>query len=421
MIKMIPVNERNINQSHTVAVIGGGPAGLIAAEYLITHGINVDVFEGKPAVLRKFLVAGKGGLNLTRAEDFDLFLSRYLERASFLSPFLTKFGPSELRSWVEELGFSTFVGSSGRVFPSDMQAVPLRRAWIQRLEQQGVRFHLNHRWLGWNLEKGLIFQTKSGNVAIHPDAAVLALGGASWSKTGSDGKWSEILQKQGILISAFKPANCGFDVGWSEHFRDRYQGSAIKSVVLRFQPANGKPIQQKGEFLATKYGVEGNLIYSFSAPIRDEILSNGKAIIHLDLTPDWTQDQLLTKLSKPRGSRSIASHLEKSIGLRGVKSGLLWEFLLRSTMNNPEELVSFIKALPIPLLAPRPLEEAISSAGGVRFEDLNNYLMLNAMPGVFCAGEMLDWEAPTGGYLLTACFSTGRSAAEGVLNWLHNS
>lgn len=414
------VNERKINQSYTVAVIGGGPAGLIAAEYLITHGINVDVFEWKPAVLRKFLVAGKGGLNLSRSEDFELFLSRYLERASILSPFLRKFGPSELRSWVEDLGFSTFVGSSGKIFPSDMQSVHLRRAWIERLQQQGVRFHLNHRWLGWNLEKGLMFQTKSGNVSVYPDASVLALGGASWPKTGSDGKWSDILQKQDILIAPFKPANCGFEVIWSEHFRNRYQGSAIKSVVLQFHPSKGKTIHQKGEFLVTQYGVEGNLIYSFSAPIREEILTNGKAIIHLDLTPDWSQDQLLAKLSKPRGSRSIASHLEKNIGLRGVKSGLLWEFVPRTTMNNPEELVSFIKALPVPLLAPRPLEEAISSAGGVRFEDLNEWLMLKTLPGVFCAGEMLDWEAPTGGYLLTACFSTGRSAAEGVINWLHN-
>lgn len=417
---MKPHFEKINLRPHTVAVVGGGPAGLMAAEYLAIHGVNVDVYEGKPAVLRKFLVAGKGGLNLSRAEDFDLFISRYQERANVLAPILQKFGPTEIRSWIEELGFSTFVGSSNKIFPSDMQAVHLRRAWIQRLQQQGIRFHYNHRWLGWDPEMNLLFGTKSGNTTIHPEVTLLTLGGASWPKTGSDGKWSEILQKQGISISAFKPANCGFNINWSDHFRNRYQGTAIKSVVLRFQPTYGKPIQQKGEFLITKYGVEGSLIYSFSAPIREEILSEGKAVIYLDLAPDWSHEQLLARLSRPRGSRSIANHLEKTIGFHGVKSGLLWEFLSRSTLENTDHLAGMVKALPIPLISPRPIEESISTAGGIRFEDLDDRLMLKDLPGVFCAGEMLDWEAPTGGYLLSACFSTGRSAAEGILEWLSN-
>jgi uncharacterized flavoprotein (TIGR03862 family) len=399
-------------------VIGGGPAGLIAAEHLASQGLSVDVFESKPAVLRKFLVAGKGGLNLSRNEDFETFLSRYGKRLKDLEPFLRVFGPSELRAWVQNLGFETFVGSSGKIFPSDMQAVSLRLAWIHRLEQQGVRFHLNHRWLGWDQVDNLLFQTKSEKVIASAKAVILTLGGASWPATGSNGAWVTTLQKKGVKVSPLKPANCGFDVKWSDYFRNRFQGTPLKSIGVLFQPTLGKPLQQKGEFLITHYGVEGSLIYTFSAAIRDEIFEYGHATIYLDLAPDWTIEQLETRLSRPRGSRSISSHIQKSVGIHGVKAGLLWEYLPRSVFDDHKQLAAAIKSSAIPLIAPRPIEEAISTAGGVCFEDLNDHLMLRNLPGVFCAGEMLDWEAPTGGYLLTACFSTGLAAAEGVIHWL---
>lgn len=253
---------------------------------------------------------------------------------------------------------------------------------------------------------------------IHSDAVILALGGASWPATGSDGSWVTTLQQQGVEISPLKPANCGFDVMWSDYFRDRFQGKPLKSVAIHFQPTAGKPVNQVGEFLITEYGVEGSLIYAFSAAIRDEILENGMAVIHLDLAPDWSIEQLETRLSRPRGSRSLSSHIEKSVGIRGVKANLLWEYLPKSIINDPKLLAAAIKSLTIPLIAPRPIEEAISSAGGVEFEDLDDHLMLKKIPGVFCSGEMLDWEAPTGGYLLTACFSTGLAAAQGVVDWL---
>jgi uncharacterized flavoprotein (TIGR03862 family) len=403
--------------SNTI-VIGGGPAGLMAAEHLASQGFSVEVFDAKPAVLRKFLVAGKGGLNLSRDEDFDIFLSRYGNRAKELEPFLHAFGPTELRTWAQNLGFETFVGSSGKVFPNDLLAVSLRRTWIQRLEQQGIRFHLNQRWLGWDQENNLVFQSKFDNVIARSDAVILALGGASWPTTGSDGTWVAILQQQGIDISPLKPANCGFDVNWSDYFRDRFQGTPLKSVAIDFQPPLGKHLHQRGEFLITHYGVEGSLIYAFSAAIRDEILKNGQAIIHLDLAPDWSIEQLATRLSRPRGSRSMSSHIEKSVGIHGVKANLLWEYLPRAVFNDPKHLAAAIKSLAVPLVAPRPIEEVISTAGGVRFEDLDDHLMLKKLPGVFCAGEMLDWEAPTGGYLLTACFSTGLAAAVGVVDWL---
>ncbi|HSM23541.1 MAG TPA: TIGR03862 family flavoprotein [Anaerolineaceae bacterium] len=403
-----------------VTVIGGGPAGMMAAEFLANQGISVDVFDAKPAVLRKFLAAGKGGLNLTKAENFDLFLSRYGKNAIQLQPYLQLFGPDQMRAWAEELGQPTFIGTSSRVFPQKMNAIQLRIDWIERLIKQGVQFHLNHRWIGWNLPNELLFQSPKGTTTIKPDAMILALGGASWPKTGSDGKWSQIMLEKGILLSPFQPSNCGFDVQWTDHFRDRYQGTPIKTVTLKFTPTNGKPSEHPGEFIITKYGVEGSLIYFFSPAIRDEIINFGKATIFLDLAPDWNLDKLRVRLSRPRGSRSISSHLQKSVGLHGVKASLLWEFLPQDIRNNSDELAKSIKALPVPLLAPRPIEEAISTAGGVSFENLNLELMLRDYPGVFCAGEMLDWEAPTGGYLLTACFSTGVAAAQGVMNWLKN-
>lgn len=412
---MINGNNKSILD---VAVIGGGPTGMIAAEWLAHQRYSVKLYNAKPAVLRKFLVAGKGGLNLSRDEDFEIFLTRYGNHRKELEPFLRVFGPTELRAWVQNLGFETFVGSSGKIFPISMQAVPIRRAWIQRLEQQGVRFRLNHRWLGWDQEMNLNFESKSEKVITHPDATILALGGASWPVTGSDGTWASILQHHGIEISPLKPANCGFDVKWSDYFRDRFQGTPLKSVAIHFQPTSGELVHQIGEFVITHYGVEGSLIYTLSAAIRDEIFEYGQASIYLDLAPDWSILQLETRLSRPRGSRSISSHIEKSVGIHGVKAGLLWEYLPRSVFNDPKQLAIAIKSLAVPLIAPRPIEEAISTAGGVCFKDLDDHLMLKKIPGVFCAGEMLDWEAPTGGYLLTACFSTGQAAARGVAHWL---
>ena len=405
----------------TIAIIGGGPAGMIAAERLSAAGHNVNLFDAKPAVLRKFLVAGKGGLNLTKAEPFETFLAKYGQHANQLMPYLQNFGPKEIVGWVQQLGFSTFIGSSSKVFPKKMDAVGLRRAWIDRLKNLGVQFFLNHRWLGWDGNNNLIFNTKKGNLTYFSDAVILALGGASWPKTGSDGSWFEILNKDGIFVEPFKPANCGFEVVWSDHFREKFAGTPIKPVILHFSTSVGESHQQRGEFIITRYGVEGSLIYAFSAQIRDEISKNNQATIYLDLAPEWSQQELEKRLSRPRGSRSLASHIHKSIGLQGVKMGLLWEFVPKPIISDPAQLANKIKSLPLRLLAPRPIEEAISTAGGVSFVELDNNLMLRKKPGVFCAGEMLDWEAPTGGYLLTSCFSTGFAAAEGLITWLNQT
>ena len=367
---------------------------------------------------RKFLVAGKGGLNLTHAEPLDQFTSRYGSRRDKIEPLLNAFGPEQLRQWARELGFDTFVGTSGRVFPVDMQAAPLLRAWLHRLRQQGVRFHMRHRWAGWDADGNLRFETPQGSAGVAADAVILALGGGSWAKLGSDGAWVPLLAQRGVPIAPLRPANCGFDVAWSDHFRTRFHGQPIKPVTLTFADGAGHLFQQQGEFIVTETGVEGSLIYAVSALLRDEIEATGCAVLHLDLAPDWTHERLVERLSLPRGSRSTANHLKKSVGLQGVKTGLLWEFVPREDFADPVLLATAIKALPVPLLSPRPLDEAISSAGGVTFEALDQRLMIRSLPGVFCAGEMLDWEAPTGGYLLTASFASGRVAGLGALDWL---
>ncbi|HLO33478.1 MAG TPA: TIGR03862 family flavoprotein [Anaerolineales bacterium] len=397
----------------SVAILGGGPAGLMAAEGISAHGVKVDVYDSMPSVGRKFLIAGKGGLNITHSEPFEQFVLRYGKRRAELEPLLRIFGPEDVLQWVHGLGIETFVGTSGRVFPVGMKASPLLRAWLKRLSDSGVTFHLRHKWKGWSSEKSLKFEAPEGEKTITPDATVLALGGGSWSRLGSDGAWVPWMEQAGVRVETLKPANCGFDVGWSRYFREHFDGHPVKSVVLAFGP-----FHQQGEFIVTKEGVEGSLIYAASAMIRDEILAGGKALISLDMTPDRSLEWLVERLSKPRGSRTVASHLEKTVGIKGVKAGLLREFLSKEDFSNPERLAAFIKNLPIPLIAPRPLDEAISTAGGVMFESLNETLMIRSLPGVFCAGEMLDWEAPTGGYLLTACFATGYAAGMGVLKWL---
>lgn len=397
----------------SVAVIGGGPAGLMAAEVVSAGGVKVDLYDSMSSLGRKFLMAGKGGLNITHSESFEQFVSRYGERRAEIEPLLKTFGPNELRAWVHGFGIETFVGTSGRVFPAGMKASPLLRAWLKRLTDSGVTFHLRHKWKGWLPAKSLQFATPAGENVIKPDAAILALGGGSWSRLGSDGAWVPWLKQAGVRVEGLKPSNCGFDVNWSPHFRERFDGHPVKSVVLLFDS-----FRQQGEFIVTKEGVEGSLIYAASARLRDEISAKGKAILLLDMAPDRSQEWLIEKLSKPRGARTMASHLEKAVGIKGVKAGLLREFVAKEDFTNVERLAAFIKALPVPLSAPRPLDEAISSAGGVMFAELDEHLMIRSMPGVFCAGEMLDWEAPTGGYLITACIASGYTAGLGILKWL---
>lgn len=403
-----------------VAVIGGGPAGLMAAETLSRGGCAVQVFEAMPSLGRKFLMAGKGGMNITHSEDKDRFLSRYGDRRPWLEPMLASFGADELRAWIHGLGIETFVGSSGRVFPKEMKAAPLLRAWLHRLRESGVRLHVRHRWLGWADDGALRFATPEGERRVMPVATVLALGGGSWVKLGSDGAWVENLRGQGVPVARLRPANCGFDVGWSDFFRERFAGAPVKSVSASCIDVQGRVYQRRGECIVTAHGIEGGLVYALSAALRDAIEAAGQGVLTLDLSPDRSLEQVQAETSRPRGSRSLASHLQSRLGLSGVKAALLRECLSKETVADPIRLATGIKALPVVLTAPRPLDEAISSAGGVEREGLDENLMLKARPGVFCAGEMLDWEAPTGGYLLTACFTTGAAAGEGALRWLQD-
>lgn len=411
--------------SPTVAIIGGGPAGLMAAEVLSQSGIAVAVYDAMPTVGRKFLLAGKGGLNLTHSEPRELFLARYGARRSQIEPLLAAFGPEEVRQWVHGLGFETFVGSSGRLFPADMKAAPLLRAWLRRLRGNGVAFHVRHRWCGWDEAGALRFQTAEGERTVSAAAVVLALGGGSWAKLGSDGAWVPLLRHRGITVAPLQPSNCGFDVGWSDHFRSRFAGQPLKSIILTFTDGQGETFCRQGEFVVTETGVEGSLIYAVSAQLRDAITAVGTAVgtavFHLDLAPNQSQPQLAAKLSRPRGSRSFSSHLQSCTGLKGVKAGLLREVVSPADLVDADRLAAVIKALPIRVNGTRPLDEAISSAGGVSFAELDERLMVRSLPGLFCAGEMLDWEAPTGGYLLTACFATGYVAGKGMQRWLEGA
>ncbi len=402
-----------------VAVVGGGPAGLMAADVLSAHGVEVHLYDAMPSVGRKFLLAGRGGLNLTHSEPFASFAGRFGERRDRIEPLLQAFGPEALREWAHGLGTQTFVGSSGRVFPTDMKAAPLLRAWLHSLRAAGVRFHMRHRWLGWPDASmpatALRFATPEGETEIQADAVVLALGGASWARLGSDGAWVPWLAARGIDVAPLVPANCGFDVGWSAHFAERFAGVPFKSVAISFADHQGRRFARRGEFVATAGGVEGSLVYAASAWLRDEIAAKGSATFQLDLLPDRSAEQVRAAVRHPRGARSLASHLKSRLGLDGIKAGVLHEMLTREQMQLPDKLAETIKAVPVRLVAPRPIDEAISSAGGVRFEALDAQLMSAMLPGVFCAGEMLDWDAPTGGYLLTASMASGIAAAKGVL------
>ena len=403
-----------------VAVIGGGPAGLMAAEVLAAGGVQVDLYDAMPSLGRKFLLAGVGGMNITHSEPFESFATRYGARAGAVRPLLEAFPPAALREWIHGLGIETFVGSSGRVFPREMKAAPLLRAWLHRLREAGVRFHVRHRWLGWDDAGALRFATPQGELSVQADAVVLALGGGSWAKLGSDGAWVTLLAQRGIAVAPLLPSNCGFDVagGWSEHLQARFGGQPLKTVALRFTDAAGKQHQRRGELMLSASGIEGSLVYALSAPLRDTIAAQGPLTVQLDLAPDKALERVVGEVAHPRGARSLSSHLQSRAGIKGVKMALLREILSAGQLNDPVQLANAIKSLPLTLAAPRPLDEAISSAGGVRFEALDAKLMLRDLPGVFCAGEMLDWEAPTGGYLLTACFASGRVAGQGALDYL---
>ncbi len=398
-----------------VAIIGGGPAGLMAAEVLSQAGIKVDLYDGMPSVGRKFLLAGVGGMNITHSEAYPAFLSRYAERAPHIAPLLREFGAQALCEWIHDLGIDTFVGSSGRVFPTDMKAAPLLRAWLKRLRDSGVVIHTRHRWLGWNTDGSVRIASPEGEKTLKPDALLLALGGGSWSRLGSDGAWMLPLEQQGVDLAPLAPSNCGFEVmAWSELMVSKFAGAPLKNIAIGLKDDTPR----LGECVITATGIEGSLIYALSAPIRDAIQLHGSATVHIDLLPGRPVDKILAALNKPRGSRSMAKHLHSQLGLDGVKAALLRELTSAATFTDPLALAQAIKALPLTLVKTRPLDEAISSAGGVKFEAMNQNLMLNALPGVFCAGEMLDWEAPTGGYLLTACFASGRAAGLGVRDWL---
>ena len=409
-----------LSTTRRVAVIGGGPAGLMAAEVLAQGGAHVELFDGMPSVGRKLLLAGRGGLNLTHSESLAAFLTRYAESEAALTPWLRDFDPQALRDWALALGVSTFVGSSGRVFPSDMKAAPLLRAWLHRLRVAGVVFHTRQRWLGWADDGRLLLLGPAGETLHQADACVLALGGASWPHLGSDGAWVPLLQSRGVDVAPLKPANCGFDVlaGWSPYLAERFAGQPVKPVAATFVGAQGQPRRQQGEFVLTASGVEGSLIYAFAAPLREAIHRNGTASLCLDLLPSHSAQQVLAEMQRPRGPRSLATHLKSRLGIQGLKLALLHEVRGAEALQDPLQLAMALKALPLTLGAPRPIAEAISTAGGVRFEAIDEHGMLRALPGVFCAGEMLDWEAPTGGYLLNACLASGRAAGRGALNYL---
>jgi uncharacterized flavoprotein (TIGR03862 family) len=409
-----------------IAIIGGGPAGLMAAEVARAAGVQVHLYDGLGSVGRKFLVAGKGGLNLTHSEQMPAFAARYGARHKQVERWLARFDAVAVRQWARGLGVETFVGSSGRVFPLDLKAAPLLRGWVRRLHASGVVFHVRHRWLGWDDSGALRFAHADGERCVRADAVVLALGGGSWPVLGSDAAWVPLLAARGIAIAPLVPANCGFDIrsphggsgGWSEHFVQRHAGHPVKPAIVECTAADGSIIRQQGEFVVTATGIEGSLVYALSAHLRDAIAAHGATQIRVDLVPGRDAQRLTRDLALPRGKRSLSEHLRRHAGIDGVKAALLYESLSKVQLQDAACVAAALKALPLTLVRPRPIDEAISSGGGVRFDALDEHLMLKNLAGVFCAGEMIDWEAPTGGYLLTACFASGRIAGAGAARWV---
>ncbi|GAB3383359.1 TIGR03862 family flavoprotein [Lysobacter fragariae] len=390
----------------------------MAAEIARAAGIEVDLFEGKGSVGRKFLIAGKGGLNLTHGEPRPAFDARYAGRQAEVARWLDVFDADALREWARGFGIDTYIGTSGRVFPTDRKAAPLLRGWVRRLRDQGVRFHVQHRWTGWSDDGALRFDTPQGEREVHATAVVLALGGGSWPELGSDGAWAPWLSQHGVDVAPLQPSNCGFDVAWTPHFSERHAGAPLKPVVAHWRGLDGSENSLQGECVVTANGIEGSLVYALSAALRDVIARDGSVELALDLAPGRDIERLRSELSKPRNGRSLSEHLRRQAGITGAKAALLHETLSKEECNDAALLARTIKRLPLTLLRARPIDEAISSAGGVRIEALDDALMVKARPGLFCAGEMLDWEAPTGGYLLTACFASGMVAGRGAVEWL---
>jgi hypothetical protein len=406
------ISNGSVMTAKQIAIIGGGPAGLMAAEVLSQSGHSVTVYDGMPTFGRKLLLAGKSGLNITHSEDYQRFVDRFGTASGRLRTALDAFTPAGVRAWASGLGTGTFTGTSGRVFPAVMKASPLLRAWLARLEAQGVTLATRHRWVGF-ADDGLVFETPNCPITIHSDATLLALGGASWPRLGADGSWIALLRERGVEIADFQPANCGFDVDWSDVFKDRFAGTPLKSVTTT-SDAGTFP----GEFVISRHGIEGSLVYAHSAALRDRLAQQGHATLFADLAPGRSLERLEKDLARQDGKISLSNRLRKGAGLEGVKAALVRELGAPAILSDPSQLAGLIKALPIPVVRPRPIAEAISAAGGIRFEALDDHYMLKALPGVFAAGEMLDWEAPTGGYLLTACLATGRAAAAGLHAWL---
>jgi uncharacterized flavoprotein (TIGR03862 family) len=404
----------DLTETPDVAVVGAGPAGLMAAEVLAEGGARVTIYERMPSPGRKFLLAGRGGLNLTHSEELPHFLTRYGAAAPRLRAAIEAVPPAALRAWCMALGQPTFVGSSGRVFPRSFKSSPLLRAWLRRLGSSGITLKLRHRFMGWDHDGAALFETPDGRIAVRPDATVLALGGASWPKLGSDGGWADVLRNTGVAVTPLRPANCGFVAEWSAIFRERFEGQPLKRITLSFGDRS-----LRGEAIVTRQGLEGGGIYALSAPLRDAITATGEAVLAISLRPDLTAEQLRHNLDSPRGKQSLSSFLRKAAKLSPAAIGLLRETAgSKMASMSAAELAALIQAVPVRLVAAAPLDRAISTAGGVSLDAVDGTFMLKRRPGVFVAGEMLDWEAPTGGYLLQASFSTGAAAARGALAWL---
>lgn len=395
----------------SAAIIGAGPGGLMAAEVLSAGGCKVTVYDRMPSVARKLLIAGRGGLNLTHSEPFHRFVARYGLAAPRLKPVLEAFPPSALVAWAEGLGQPTFVGTSGRVFPKAMKASPLLRAWLARLQEQGVVFKLRHEWQGWDARGRLLFAHNGEPLHVKADATILALGGASWPRLGSTGTWVDILRERGVAVAPLKPANCGFTVAWSDTFRDRFEGSPLKNIALSF---HGETV--RGEALITRAGIEGGAVYALSSSLRTAIEHTGHATLMVDLRPDLSHADLLAKIARPRGSETVANFLRKTLALAPVAVNLLRETHGKDLSLDAPTLARHIKGAPITLTGTAPIDRAISSAGGVALDAVDENLMLKAIPNVYAVGEMLDWEAPTGGYLLQATFATAVAAAQAIVS-----